>query len=60
MRKDEKERLNDRLLEEMKECAAEMHDEIMALERDFLPLEEELHRLVPYDAPPSAAAPDRR
>ncbi|MBI3946876.1 MAG: hypothetical protein HY321_13210 [Armatimonadetes bacterium] len=29
---------------EMQECAREMHDEILAIERDFAPLEEEIHR----------------
>ncbi len=30
---------------EMEECARVMYDEIMAIERDFLPLDEEVHRL---------------
>lgn len=34
------------LEERMRECAEVMYDEIMALERDFHPLEEELHREV--------------
>jgi hypothetical protein len=33
-----------RLRRRMAECAAAMHDEIMSLEEDFRPLEEELHR----------------
>ncbi|MBU0607275.1 MAG: hypothetical protein KKI08_05280 [Armatimonadetes bacterium] len=36
----------EKLEEEMAECAREMYDEIMALQEDFLPLEEEVHRQV--------------
>ena len=31
---------------EMAECAVEMYDEIMALDADFTPLEEEVHRQI--------------
>ena len=34
------------LRSEMAECAAYMYDEISALQNDFTPLEEELHRQV--------------
>ena len=34
------------LRREMEECARVMYDEIMAIEEDFRPLEEEIHRLV--------------
>lgn len=34
----------ERLEEEIAECAREMHDEIMQIEAEFHPLEEELHR----------------
>jgi hypothetical protein len=34
-----------KLREEMRECAREMYDEIMQLEEDFQPLEEEVQRL---------------
>jgi hypothetical protein len=34
----------DRLEEDMAECAREMYDEIMRIEAEFRPLEEELHR----------------
>jgi hypothetical protein len=36
----------EKLREEMAECAREMYDEIMELEEDFRPLEEEVHRQV--------------
>lgn len=35
----------EKLRTQMQECAREMYDEIMALEQDFHPLEEEAHRL---------------
>jgi len=36
----------DRLEEDMAECAREMYGEIMQIEAEFRPLEEELHREV--------------
>jgi hypothetical protein len=37
---------HDRLRGEMAECACEMQDEIVELQRSFTPLEEELHSCV--------------
>jgi hypothetical protein len=36
----------DRLRAEMEECAREMYDEILQIEAEFHPLEEEIHRQV--------------
>jgi hypothetical protein len=36
----------DRLKAEMEECAREMYDEILQIEAEFHPLEEEIHRLL--------------
>ncbi len=36
----------ERLRAEMEECAREMYDEILQIEAEFHPLEEELHRQV--------------
>ena len=46
----------ERLRSEMEECAREMYDEILRIEAEFHPLEEEIHQFIsPAVIPPTAA-----